>query len=249
MSSDSRSVDVRYTDGTYLKDNRDWGEGDAQWKARQVAGMLTKHNLAPISICDIGCGTGAVLDELRGLLPGPPSLTGYEVAPQALDLAPATRRRRIELVCGAYDVDDRSFDLLMSLDVFEHLEDYYGFLRAIRSKAPLAIFHIPIDTAVTSVLRPGPIMKSYQKVGHIQHFTRAAALEALRHSGYEVLDSEHTVPAREMPAVGVRQQIGRAARIVGAHVNVDLAARLMTGFPLLALCKTGSRDFRHSLTE
>lgn len=227
-----------YTGGSYAATNHDWHESDAAWKAKQVARMLDSHGLRPESICDIGCGTGGVLDELRSLLDWNPTLTGYEVAEEASRHLPVDRTNRIELVHGAHNADQRSFDLMLCLDVFEHIEDYYGFLRSIRSKAPLVVFHIPIEHAVTTALGPGPILKSAMQVGHIQHFSAAVALEALRYSGYEVLDSIHTVPAREIRARGARQVFGRAIRVAAANINVDLAARVMTGFPLLVLCAT-----------
>lgn len=227
-----------YTAGSYAATNHDWHESDATWKAKQVARMLDSHGLRPESICDIGCGTGGVLDELDSLLDWETKLTGYEVAQEAFKHSPADRITRIELVQGAHDMDQRTFDLMLCLDVFEHIEDYYGFLRSIRSKAPLVVFHIPIEHAVTTALSPGPILKSAMQVGHIQHFSAAVALEALRYSGYEILDSVHTVPAREFQAQGARQAFGRAVRVAAASINVDLAARLMTGFSLLVLCAT-----------
>lgn len=236
--SRASAIGDAYTGGSYAATNHDWHESDAAWKARQVAKMLDSHGLRPESICDIGCGTGGVLDELRSLLDWKPSLTGYEVAEEAFRHLPVDRTNRIELVQGAHNADQRSFDLMLCLDVFEHIEDYYGFLRSIRSKAPLAVFHIPIEHAVTTAFGPGPILKSAVDVGHIQHFSAAVALEALRYSGYEVLDSIHTVPAREIRARGARQVFGRAIRVAAASINVDLAARVMTGFPLLVLCAT-----------
>lgn len=232
------NIDERYTGSDYATHNEDWHEGRAEWKARQVADILAKNGVTPSSVCDIGCGTAGVLDELGAMLPTPPtSVVGYEVSPQAVKLVTPERRARVEVVEGAHDADDRTFDLMLCLDVFEHLEDYYGFLRDIQSKAPLAVFHVPIDTAVTSVLRPGPVLRSSQVVGHIQHFTRAGALEALRHTGYEIVDSFHTVPARDQEVATTRQRVGRTARLAVSRVNVDLAAKLMTGFPLLVLAR------------
>ena len=235
-------VDDRYLKDDYAQHNEDWHEGRAGWKADQVAAMIAKHDLRPASVCDVGCGTGGVLDELRTRLPGDPQLVGYEISPHAAALVPADRRERIEVVTGSHDADDRTFDLLLALDVFEHVEDYYGFLRGIQAKAPLAIFHVPIDTAVTSVLRPGPILRSSKVVGHIQHFTRATALEALRHSGYEILDAWHTVPARDQKPTSARQRLGRTARLLAARVDVDRAAKLLTGFPLLVLARAGQGE-------
>jgi hypothetical protein len=203
--------------------------------------MLEKNDVKPSSICDIGCGTAGVLDELLTMLPSPPSTAvGYEVSPQAVNLVPEDRRDRVEVVLGAHDADNRRFDLMLCLDVFEHVEDYYGFLRDIQSKAPLAVFHVPIDTAVTSVLRPGPVLRSSKVVGHIQHFTRASALEALRHTGYEIVDCFHTVPARDQRPTRTRQRVGRTARLAASALSLDLAAKWMTGFPLLVLARSGA---------
>lgn len=235
-------LDVRYLSGAYLTETDDWHEGRADWKAEQVARMLAKHRIEPESICDIGCGTGGVLDSLREIMPNPPQMVGYEVASQAVDLAPKDRRERIELVNGSHDTDKRRFDLLLALDVLEHLEDYYGFLRAIRAKAPIAMFHIPIDTAVTTVLRPGPAIQAVHSVGHIQHFIPALALEALRYAGYTIVDYEYTVTAQRLRPKSLRGWLGKAARLSLARVNVDLAARLVAGFSLLVLAETGSRE-------
>ena len=235
----SSPVDDRYTGGGYLANNSDWHEGGASWKAEQVARMMARHRLRPESICDVGCGTGGVLDSLRSHLPMEPRLTGYEIAEQAIELAPSERRATIEFINGSHEGDDRRFDLVLALDVFEHLEDYYGFLRSLRKKAPLAIFHIPIDTAVTSVLRPGPVLRSYRKVGHIQHYTPTLALEALRHVGYRIVDHEHTIPARVAVPTSIRGRLGKAARLSLARLDLDLGARLVPGFPLLVLAETG----------
>lgn len=240
FSSGRNPLDERYSAGNYLAENSDWHEARAEWKAQQVAHMLAKHSLVPRTICDIGCGTGGVLDALEALMPNSPTLTGYEIASQAINLAPLDRRRRIELIEGSHDIDDRQFDLLLALDVFEHLEDYYGFLRGIRAKAPLAIFHIPIDTALTTVLRPGPVLRSYRKVGHIQHYTPTLALEALRHVGYKIVDYQYTVPARVANPKSIRGRIGRAARLSLARMNLEFASRLVPGFSLLVLAETGS---------
>lgn len=231
-------VDDRYIGEDYVSHNEDWHEGRASWKAAQVLRMLAMHDLRPTSVCDIGCGTGGVLDELSRHLPGSPSLVGYEISPQAVGMVPDDRRQRIEVVHGSHDADARTFDLMLALDVFEHVEDYYGFLRSIQSKAPLAIFHVPIDTAVTSVLAPGPILRSAKVVGHIQHFTRATALEALRHAGFEIIDAWHTVPARDHTPTSTRQRVGRTARLLAARLDVDLAAKWLTGFPLLVLARS-----------
>jgi len=49
--------------------------------------------------------------------------------------------------------EDTYFDSLLCIDVFEHVEDYIGFVKTLKSKATYKIFHIPLDISVLSVIR------------------------------------------------------------------------------------------------
>jgi hypothetical protein len=72
------------------------------------------------------------------------------------------------------------FDIVMAIDVFEHVEDYFGFLRKLRGKAEYKIFHIPLELSVQSVLRSSIIIEGRKSVGHIHYFTKETALETLK---------------------------------------------------------------------
>ena len=57
------NADRRYVDGSYLAENREWHREDAPWKARLVERILLDHGISPGSICDVGCGSGDVLEQ------------------------------------------------------------------------------------------------------------------------------------------------------------------------------------------
>src|SRR5205807_8096875 len=82
------AVQSRFNDGAYLARNPQWHEGDAAWKAQQVVDMLERHQLRPRSICDVGCGTGAVLEHLRAALPADVKLVGFEPSDAARSAVP-----------------------------------------------------------------------------------------------------------------------------------------------------------------
>ena len=63
------TVETRYLDGTYLAHNPEWDCSDAPWKAARVAEILKRNGISPTSICDVGCGSGHILAELRGQFP------------------------------------------------------------------------------------------------------------------------------------------------------------------------------------
>ena len=225
----------RYQDGTQLGLTPDWFESDAAWKAHRVREMMRKNALEPASICDLGCGTGGVLDHLSRTLPTGTELVGSDMSSQAIALAPADRRQRITFVNEPAECAGGGYDLMLVLDVVEHVEDYFGFLQAIRGKAELFIFHIPLDVSVQTVLRASPFRRAREALGHLHYFSRETALSTLRDTGYEVLDEEFTQPGVDL--WGGKSKMARLPRRMAFRLNPGLAARVMGGFSLLVLAK------------
>ena len=44
------------------------------------------------------------------------------------------------------------YDLILCIDVFEHVEDYIGFLKTLKNKSKYHIFNIPLDMCALKVL-------------------------------------------------------------------------------------------------
>src|SRR5690606_35778723 len=78
---------------------------------------------------------------------------------------------------------DVYFDVILLIDLIEHIENFIGFLRNIKTKSRYKILHIPLDISVQTALRKTPITFARKTVGHIQYFTKDIALEALRDVG------------------------------------------------------------------
>ena len=225
----------RYLDGTQLAAAPDWYESDAAWKAERVRDMMRKHGMEPGSICDVGCGTGGVLDHLSQTLPPTTRLVGYEMSPQAVALAPEARKQRITFVSEWAEESEGGFDLMLVLDVFEHVDDYLGFLRTIRGKAGSFIFHIPLDVSVQTVLRGSPFTRARESLGHLHYFSRDTALATLRDTGYVTMDEELTQPGIDL--WGGKSRLARLPRKAAFRLNPRLAARVMGGFSLLVLAR------------
>jgi SAM-dependent methyltransferase len=223
----------RYLDGTQLAAAPDWYESDAAWKAERVRQMMRKHGIDPASICDVGCGTGGVLDHIRQTVRPTTKLVGYEMSPQAIALAPEERKQRITFVTEWSEAHDGRFDLMLVLDVVEHVEDYLGFLRSIRGRADLFIFHIPLDVSVQTVLRASPFTRARESLGHLHYFSRDTALATLRDTGYEVIDEELTQPGIDLWAG--KSRMAKVPRRVAFRLSPGLAARILGGFSLLVL--------------
>ena len=81
-------------------------------------------------ILDVGCGTGALLAQLRDH--GYRQLTGLDISPPA-DVA-GIRFHAVDLDGPTLPVADQSVDLALAVEVIEHLENPGAFLAGIRSK-------------------------------------------------------------------------------------------------------------------
>lgn len=224
-------MDCMYNDGSYLSKNPGWHEDHASWKASQILALLGDRGLSPASIVDIGCGTGGVLDAMAGVLKGT-RLVGYDLSPQAIKLV--KRSHSVELRVGTPgDVHDH-YDLLLSLDVFEHVEDYIGFLRSLRPLAERFVFHIPLDMSAQSVARERPLLTVRSTVGHLHYFTRGTALASLETAGFEIMFDKllfpHNVPGRR-----VRTRIANIPRGLARQFKPQMSARVLGGSTLLVL--------------
>lgn len=177
---------ARYQDGEYLARNDDWHEEDAAWKAGHVRDLMRDAGLQPHRIADAGCGTGGVLVQLQAMLPPDRSLTGFEIAEPAFRIAATRANARLRFEQGSVlDHQGTPFDLLLALDVFEHVPDYLGFLTGLRDKASHFIFHVPLDLSVKSLLTGLP-MHRRATVGHLHYFTAATARATLADCGYRI---------------------------------------------------------------
>lgn len=227
-----------YTDGKYLQENPTWHLEDSPWKAEHIIRIIQKNKLTPRSICEVGCGAGGILQQLQEKMSHDCKFWGYEISPQAFDLCCSISNENLqfELTDIKYK-RDAYFDILLAIDLIEHLEDYFNFIKEIKSKSEYKIFHIPLDISVQSVLRSNPIMDLRKSVGHIHYFTKETALESLRDTGYEVLDYFYTAGYVDLPAKSLRNHIARIPRKMLYAINQDLAVRILGGYSLMVLAR------------
>lgn len=226
-----------YDDGTYLENNPTWHEEDSPWKAKQIKKIIEKNALNPNKICEVGCGASEILNQLSEQYEGK-EFYGYEISPQAFELCKKKSKTNLTfLLHDLLEENTEHFDIVMAIDIFEHVEDYFGFLRRLKEKAEYKIFHIPLDLSVQTVLRSSPIIKGRKSVGHIHYFTKETALETLKDTGYEIIDYFYTGGSLELPSRGWKANLLKIPRKFAFSANKDLAVRLLGGYSLLVLAK------------
>ena len=226
-----------YVNGEYLVKNPLWHIEESAWKSLQITRLLQKNQISPATVCDVGCGAGEVLRQLQKTLGRDCKLYGCEVSPQAVELAKSRANERLHFcLADFFAVDGAWFDLLLALDVFEHVEDYYGFLRQLKAKARYKIFHIPLDISVQTVFRKNGLLKRRFLHDHLHFFSKETALQPLQDTGYEVLDHFYTARAIELgDALG--QRLLRVPRKLCFALHNELTVRMLGGYSLLVLAR------------
>ena len=240
MASDD-VITRRYLNGDYAAKNPTWDSADAPWKVRLIAELMRSQGLAPASVAEIGCGAGGVLAGLRSHLPDA-SLHGFDIAPDAARFWPQHAAARIEFTTGDFlQLDRRGYDVILLLDVLEHLTDPHGFLTAVRDRAAHFVFHFPLDLSAASVMRESPLLESRELVGHIHYFTKGLALALLRECGFAIAHWQYTGAAYASPQRTLKTRLAAVPRKVACAFNRDWGVRLLGGETLLVLARPGAR--------
>jgi cyclopropane fatty-acyl-phospholipid synthase-like methyltransferase len=229
----------RYEDGRYAAANPSWHEEDSPWKAARIAAMLKRHALQPATVAEVGCGAGGVLQALSAGWGPSVRCSGFEVSPDAFARCQGKAAPpQLQFHLADLLADDQAhFDLLLAIDVFEHVDDYLGFLRRLRGKGRHTVFHIPLDLSAQTVLRGTPLLTARLTVGHLHHFTQQTALATLRDAGYEVLDHRYTAGALDLPARHWKAALMKLPRRLLFALAPDLTVRALGGWSLLVLAR------------
>ncbi|NJK51642.1 MAG: class I SAM-dependent methyltransferase [Leptolyngbyaceae cyanobacterium SU_3_3] len=234
-----------YTSGDYLQNTQTWHVEDSSWKANQIAEMLLKNHLIPASVIEIGCGAGRILCELskKDFLFGT-QFSGYDISPQAISIAQQLETKiegkKTEFYCEDLlsPCNSAYSNLLMAIDVFEHVPDYMGFLEGCKFKADYKLYHVPLDMSVSSLLRNSFLAHRYT-IGHIHYFTADSAIAVLKDTGHEIVDYCYTPGAFGMftQHPSIKKAIANVPRWLLQQVNLPLTVKLLGGYSLLVLAK------------
>lgn len=224
-----------YSDGTYLRRNPTWHMEDAFWKAAHIRSMLARHSLCPSTVGEVGCGSGEIL---RVLAKDEPHVQyfGFDVSPDAFRISTAKAASNISFQCLDVTETDVCLDVMLCIDVIEHVEDYIGFARKLRRTAHWKLFHIPLELNVSTILRDA-MMSSRSSAGHLHYFTRKTAIATLMDAGYEVVDVRYTKLWIGLPSRKWKASLARVPRALLYYFSPDLCVRLLGGCSLLVLAK------------
>jgi len=224
----------KYLSSEYVENNPSWDMEDSPWKAARISKLIQENAIPRSKICEVGCGAGGILRELQKLYPAS-QLSGYDIAPAAARFW-SNPGPNLQLEVGDFvQMNSSGYDILLSLDVLEHVENPFEFLRGIKRRAKYYIFHFPLDLSALSVLRESPLLLSRNKVGHIHYFTKNLALALLKESGFTIIQANYSGAAFNSPQRSAKTMLASFPRRAAYFIHKDFGARLLGGETLFVL--------------
>jgi predicted TPR repeat methyltransferase len=226
-----------YNDQTYLANNPTWHEEDAIFKADHIERILRKHPVQFETVCEVGCGSGEILVQLQKRFTEVQKWVGYDISTDAIAIAgtKANDHLKFELQDIALVEKSISFDVMLVIDVIEHLENYFSFLDSITEKSTYFIFHIPLDMCVWSLLREGILIESKKRVGHIHNFSEDFIKSILEDHGFRILAQLYTEPVAKV--ISVKYRIINLARKILYFFSPKFCSKTLGGYSIMVLAE------------
>ena len=190
-----------YTDGGYARKHPDWHLPDAPAKARDLAGglaeLLRRLPGKRLRLADVGAGVGGVLTEVvqvvRKLDPEVHvDPVGFEVSHQAVRTAQQLFPD-LPMRCKILEASDGPFDVVLLVDVLEHVENPWELLRATRDTSRFLLLRQPLLENF-STFRHDNYLGQREQWGHIGFFTCRSFLDMAAATGWFPVKADLMAP-------------------------------------------------------
>lgn len=224
-----------YSEGEYWERNPTFHEEDAEYKAAPAVELLRRNGIRPDDLFEVGCSSGKTLSLLAGQL----GCRAHGIDPSPPSIERANRlyaNDRVSFSVCPLEEYEGVHDVGVMFDVFEHVEDYRGFLRKARPHAARWLFNIPLDMFALAVLvRFEAVWR--EQYGHLVSFSATSAVATLEECGYRVVDQRYLFST--MHSLKADFKLRRLAlalpRLALQAISEDFAARSLGPASLLVL--------------
>lgn len=241
MAPKSGSEDL-YRSDAYASQNPSLHLGDALWKANHISRLLRRHlpgGNRLETVLETGCGTGVVLRLVSEELSARP--IGMDITPSMLVRAREELGSENVIEGSVYQIPvaGKSVDLLLAIDLLEHLTNPALALEEMRRVSGFLVAKVPLEKNLHMSLRQltgrgFTREKAARKLGHIQSFSASAACRLVEDSGWSICGKEYvSLTAERRWRRGDRKWIKRTLNRWCFHLSPVLNALLFGDFILL----------------
>jgi ubiquinone/menaquinone biosynthesis C-methylase UbiE len=175
-----------YYSGEYIRKNPTLDVEDTPWKLKKIIPLLDKFisqtSLTKVKILDVGGGAGLFLKGISDYL----RTKNINVEQYALDLSAEMLQIQKEnnadiksVFVGSIEktsFKDKEVDLVLMIDVLEHVPDTAAALKELSRISKYVIFKVPLENNlyynILNLIKLGRLrLDIFQKVGHLHFYT------------------------------------------------------------------------------
>jgi hypothetical protein len=233
----------QYQDGSYLEKHPDWHLQDSALKAQEILPLVVEC-LEPFSpskkfkIAEFGAGTGAVLYELGELLCARGyfdlELVAFEISEEAIAIGQGCFTN-IVFDSNDFLATDKHFDIVMFIDVLEHLESPDMFCRHAISICESVVVRQPLENTIFAFVN-NKYPKSRAIYGHINYYNLRSFSDFMLRNGWFSKRLQLRAPYERLhfKATGETRMGHYLIKLV-AKISPAYASFIFNGFLLLGL--------------
>jgi SAM-dependent methyltransferase len=190
-----------YTDGNYLAENPAWHLDDSPTKAKWIRGIIPDSMRGSVkSVLEVGCGRGAILNDLRGFFDADCRFEGIDLSGDAIDYARGNFEGIDFHSSDVWNFDFKKYDLILCIDLLEHMYFQEDFMRLVRDSSKFSVFHVPLGDNLKNRLLDR-WQRQVRKFGHVQFYNPASIMNLFANSGLAIRDYRYTF-ALDLPRHG-----------------------------------------------
>lgn len=178
----------------YLKLNKDLHDSESEEKIKNIFSILPK-DLKPKTILDVACGSGKILTAISKEM-NPERSVGIDISEKIIEIAKKNNTNYISewITYDIFDYKDEVFDLLLAVDIVEHVEDDDRFLKKVSELGKNIVIKVPIESnfinKMVTFLSGGkinPLRDTEKHYGHMHHYSVRDFLELIRNSNLMIM--------------------------------------------------------------
>jgi SAM-dependent methyltransferase len=193
-----------------LNHEAEWMRRGAAYKVDSIEAFLARHSIGAQTIMELGCGTGAVIQECRRRALARRYI-GVDYSPDAIaylrNNAPEIEAIQADISSSDFSMDG-AVDVVVLTHVIEHLDDPHVFLTGTLQKLPFKyiVAEVPLENLLAGRLKHLLRDQRINTTGHVQFFTSSSFEYLLTAHGLKILDRRRYLPIHSLDTIRFLQE-------------------------------------------
>ncbi|MEM4396973.1 MAG: class I SAM-dependent methyltransferase [Candidatus Woesearchaeota archaeon] len=198
-----------YSSNTYLSLHPNLHIEDTEFKFQKLIYILDNFisifsNKNEIKILDVGGGNGLILKKLSKYINDKYQIKVNKIlldlSPEILEIQKRTNPDFTQAVCGSItntNFEDNSFDLVLLIDVLEHIPEYVEALKEIKRISEYLLLKVPLEKNLLELIYNTLTLGKRRKYlinhyGHIHMFSSKYLIKTLNKYCGEIINLSYT---------------------------------------------------------